>query len=96
MVTNRTVAKAFVEKREARAKHLFTDGKTIWSYGRHFPIAVWNENGIAFITTDRYSKTTSRHHSYIRQALAAEGIQAEPAGLQRIKEISEQAERIRA
>lgn len=60
---------------DARNKqnNLFFDGDTIYSYGRHFPIArhITNTKGaraIAF-TTRSYSVTTSGHISAVRSAI---------------------------
>lgn len=58
---------------EGRGSNFFFDGPTIYSYGRHFPIAsfIKNDKGLpAVLFTDQdYSVTTSRHKHYTRQAL---------------------------
>jgi hypothetical protein len=52
--------------------NLFFDGDTIYSYGRHFPIARHAEHcGKAFVlfTNDSYSVTTAKHISMVRRAI---------------------------
>ena len=53
---------------------MFIDGDTIYSYGRHFPIATWGPRGVVYVTTQRYSVSTARHISLVRQALNESGI----------------------
>lgn len=55
---------------EGRGSNLFFDGPTIYSYGRHFPIASYvinpaGERAVLF-TSRRYSVTTSKHIAYVR------------------------------
>jgi hypothetical protein len=51
------------------------DGSTaIYSYGKHFPMAVIDAKGNAVVNTDKYSPTTSRHQSLLRNELSAQGI----------------------
>jgi hypothetical protein len=43
----------------------------VYSYGKHFPIAVYNfDTKIWYINTDKYSVTTSKHQSIVKQAIA--------------------------
>ena len=53
--------------------NLYFEGDTIYSYGKHFPIArhVLTRNGMRAVlfTTETYSVTTSRHKSDVRQAI---------------------------
>lgn len=50
--------------------NLYFEGKTIYSYGRHFPIATLTgkDNEICLFTTRTYSNTTAKHISYVRSA----------------------------
>lgn len=52
--------------------NFYFDGNTIYSYGRHFPIAkhVENEQGVkgVLFTERRYSNTTAKHISVVAQA----------------------------
>lgn len=56
------------------------DGRTaVYSYGEHFPMAIVdNETGTAVLNADKYSVTTSRHQSLVRDALEANGIKTTP------------------
>lgn len=57
---------------EARKSNnsFYFNGRTIYSYGSHFPIAVLDEqdNNICYFTTRTYSSTTSGHISTVRHA----------------------------
>lgn len=50
----------------------FTDGKKIWSYGRHFVMAEWTDvrdsqgNEILLVNRERYSVTTSKMQGELR------------------------------
>ncbi|QBP33375.1 hypothetical protein SEA_BRUTONGASTER_161 [Gordonia phage BrutonGaster] len=55
--------------------NVFSEGDTIYSYGRHFPmgILVRNDDGTirhAVLNGDTYSVSTTRHQSEVRHALA--------------------------
>ncbi len=50
--------------------NMFFDDDTIYSYGRHFPIARWISDDIVLFTSRTYSRTTSGHISMVRSALA--------------------------
>jgi len=58
--------------------NLFFEGDTIYSYGRHFPIAthVTNAKGkpAILVNSGQYSVTTSGHQSAVRQAIPSETI----------------------
>lgn len=42
----------------------------VYSYDEHFPIAAYDyDNKLWYLNTDKYSSTTSRHQSIVRQAL---------------------------
>lgn len=57
-----------------RAGNVFFEGNTIYSYGRHFPVATFHTNKkqetIVLFTTGTYSVTTSQHKSIIYGALS--------------------------
>jgi hypothetical protein len=82
--TNRNVAAAFAKGQAATSnnKQLFTDGRVIYSYGHHWPIAI-RHNGTVYVNEDRYSMTTSKHTGMVRAALAYAGILAEPISRER-------------
>ena len=66
---NEAVAEAFVEGKEAKTKHMFIDGRNLYSYGYHFPIAVRLEGNIFILNEDGYSVTTARHKSLLKRAV---------------------------
>lgn len=68
MTSNSDVATAFICGRKATAKNMYTDGKTVYSYGNHFPIAA-KIRGIILFNTDKYSSSTSAHQCYVRMEL---------------------------
>jgi hypothetical protein len=88
MATNGQVAERYAEAAPSgamlrpKANNVFVseDGRTIYSYGRHFPMARimpegdYNERGWWLANGDRYSVTTSAHQSHLRSALARTGL----------------------
>lgn len=44
---------------------LFFEGRTIYSYGHHFPMAQFHENGAVYLNPESYSVTTSAHQSLV-------------------------------
>ncbi len=55
----------------------------VYSYGRHFPMAVYVD-GRWIVNSDRYSVTTTRHQGYVRQAVGAGYESADTAKLRRM------------
>lgn len=49
--------------------NVFFHGPTIYSYGHHFPLAHFFTDNIVLINGDSYSNSTSKHQSYVRQAV---------------------------
>lgn len=45
---------------------LFIDGDTLFSYGRHYPLAKRLPDGSLWVNDQRYSVTTSKHASLVR------------------------------
>lgn len=58
---------------EGRAGSFYFNGKTIYSYGSHFPIATMEENDV-FFTKRTYSNTTAKHITLTRQAISHKNI----------------------
>ncbi|HCE45530.1 MAG TPA: hypothetical protein DET40_18475 [Lentisphaeria bacterium] len=56
---------------EGRANHIFFEGKSIFSYGRHFEIARFANSNAVFFNPRRYSSTTCQHQSLVRHAIPA-------------------------
>ena len=46
-------------------------GYAVYSYGYHFPMAVF-DGYEWYVNEDKYSPSTSRHQTYIRQAVSGE------------------------
>ena len=69
MTSHREVAIAFVERRKLSGSRMFTDGKTVWSYGYHFPIAHHIKDNTVLYNQDGYSANTSSHKTHVRRAL---------------------------
>ena len=57
-----------VDKKYSR-QNIFAENRTIFSYGRHFPMARFYGPDVVLMTTHGYSVSTSRHLSYVRQAI---------------------------
>jgi hypothetical protein len=70
MVKNEDVALAFVKGRKATGFSMFTDGKIIYSWGNHFPIAYKIGYGKYLFNVDKYSKSTSKHQTYVQRAIS--------------------------
>jgi len=74
-MNHQQVAHVWANRNKPRGKgaNLFFEGGTIYSYGRHFPIASFAKNKAGkecvLFTNDTYSKSTARHCSYTRRAL---------------------------
>jgi hypothetical protein len=75
----RGVGRAFAERKAAtNSNHqLYTDGRTIWSYGSHWPLAHWGDDGQLYFNADRYSTTTSKHRSFVISGLVSTGVARE-------------------
>lgn len=74
--TGRGVAQAFARREAATNSNgqLFTNGRTIWSYGFHWPLAHWGPDGKLYMNEDRYSVTTSKHRSFVISGLVNTGV----------------------
>lgn len=70
---NRGVAHAFARKNAATNSNgqFYTNGKVLYSYGAHWPLAAWID-GKLYVNDARYSVTTSKHRSFACAALASE------------------------
>ena len=60
MLSNNSIVRSFLVRQNASAKHLYTDGSVLYSYGTHFPIAAWAGNTL-LVNQDKYSVTSSCH-----------------------------------
>lgn len=59
---------------EDKGSNMFIDGDTIYSYGRHFPIARRMPDGTINFTTRKYSQSTTIQTSKVRSSLDAAGL----------------------
>jgi hypothetical protein len=72
-MTNKQLADAFAKgATKGKGSNLFIEGDTIYSYGQHFPVATRLPSGF-WVTDKKYSQSTSRHVSLVRQAIAKLG-----------------------
>jgi len=69
MTTNKGVAEAFARHESARAEHMSADGVAVFSYGSHFPIAVWLGDRALLWNVNRYSVTTMKQKALVLAAL---------------------------
>ena len=70
---------------------LWFANRVIYSYGIHFPIAVWADDlpNTVYFTRDTHSTTTARHKSTVFRALKRAGVDVVP--VTGIKAYAEQA-----
>lgn len=72
---NRMVAHVWAQQTqpEGRGSNFYFEGPTLYSYGKHFPIATFHtvkgKGAAVLFTTDRRSVSTSKHCSFARNAL---------------------------
>jgi hypothetical protein len=73
---NKEVADDFVNGIDGtKTANMFIEGRVIYSYGYHFPIALRLNGNVALFNLDGYSNTTSRHKSLVARALQRAGYQ---------------------
>lgn len=65
--------------RDGNARHhrtkscnVYYNGRTIYSYGSHFPMGYIVAPNVVWLNGDRFSNTTNRHQSELRSAVASE------------------------
>ena len=67
------IAHRYAQQNEERGKtsngNLFFEGKTIYSYGYHFPIAHIINDGLTLFNSESYSVSTAKHQSDVHSAL---------------------------
>lgn len=83
------VAEHWVEGLSAKGSRMYSDGLAVYSYGQHFPIAIWLDRSrrhLAFCD-DHYSNSTCKHQGHVRSALRghyADMVICTQDGMQRI------------
>lgn len=69
-MNNRQLAQEFSNgATTGKGSNMFIDGNTIYSYGYHYPIARHLQGGITLINASKYSSTTLRQLSHVKNAL---------------------------
>lgn len=56
-------------QQHGRASNMFFYGSSIFSYGEHYTIAKFQENGSVLINSETYSVSTSKHASIVRGSI---------------------------
>lgn len=69
MVSHKDVAEAFSHHKIIKGSRMFSEGKTVYSYNYHFPIAYWISKNAVLFNTDKYSSSTSAHQTYVMSEL---------------------------
>lgn len=78
-------------KPEGKASNLYYRGRVAYSYGSHFPAAIL-QGTRAFVNSDSYSMSTSRHMSALRRALESEGFTLTPRTTDEMRQLARGAE----
>lgn len=75
-MNNRELCAAFANgATSGKGSNMYIDGAVLYSYGRHWPLAIRRPDGAVFVNADRYSVTTSRHRTYAVAALLRAGLE---------------------
>lgn len=71
MANHNEVAHAWAHQtgKQRKGFNMFYEGRTIYSYGHHFPIACILETGVVLFTSKSYSMSTSKHKTYTARAI---------------------------
>ena len=71
--TNNQLARLYSEgKTKGKSNRMFIDGNTVYSFGKHFPIAKRlniDNKEVYLFNSDGYSNTTAKHKSAVRSYL---------------------------
>ena len=89
MPTNAQNIEEFVQGRENSAEtgsNLYVENYIIYSYGPHWPLAMWKD-GVAYVNSDKRSKTSSRHLSQLNSALHLAGKSVRMLSLEELKQM---------
>lgn len=71
MTGHRDVATEWMNGNVSKGFRVYTDGRTIFSYGPHFPLATRLPSGKILFNSDKYSSTTSKHQTYVLRAIGS-------------------------
>lgn len=86
MATNEQVVEHFASRNEGdiNAANMFVREGVLYSYGTHWPLAVWDD-GIAYVNGDRRSQTSTVHVGLATKALTRAGAQFRMSTLSIVK-----------
>lgn len=87
MVKHRDVVDAWLGQAKLKGSRMFTDGKVIYSYGEHWPLALWVGSNRILLNVENYgSPSTSKHLSYVRSGIPShiEVIECNCSEIQRV------------
>lgn len=60
----------------SRGKRIMSEGHTLYSYGKHFPLAQWcPAQNLFLINSDRISTTTSHHQYLVRRNVGVNSLE---------------------
>jgi len=60
----------------SRGNRVMSDGHTLYSYGKHFPLARWCPHQKLFLAnSDRRSNSTSKHQGFVRRHMGANSLE---------------------
>lgn len=65
---NQDIATCWRARMSAKGNNMYSDGKAVFSYGPHFPIAARVNHDTVLFNTDTYSTSTSKHQGYVKNA----------------------------
>lgn len=86
-MTNKEVCEAFVDgtRNTDPKKNLYIARGVLYSYGEHWPLAIWHD-GYIYLNCARYSVTTGKHRSQVIAAL--DGREYVGATLEQMKQLA--------
>lgn len=74
---------------KAKTKHVFIDGRAIYSYGYHFPIAFKLVDGW-IINKTKYSQSTTRHQNILLSEIETQRLPIIQTTTEKLKDIIQQ------
>jgi hypothetical protein len=86
---NSELAEDFVNQdlQKKEGNNMFIEGNVIYSYGYHFPIAIKLKDRTILFNQDGYSVSTSRHKTYVKNALSGKNFDIHYFTTHKLKEI---------
>jgi hypothetical protein len=88
---NEDVAEDFAKGySKTKTANMFIEGRTVYSYGLHFPIAMRLTDNIVLFNSDKYSKSTSRHQNLVERAVCGQGFEIREVDTKSLQEAIDQ------